>query len=452
MKKAISLITSITVAGSLIVFNANSLECSAVTAYTIVEEGIYALDDSSSVDYKVTDSGEVIISKYNGNAAEVKIPSEINGKKVETISGTAFRDCTEMTSVTIPDSVSRIAGGAFKGCTGLTSVTIPDSVPHIDDETFKDCTNLKSVTLPENIRYIGFNAFENCTELDTINIPENIEMILRDAFKNTKWYDDQPDGLVIAAHVLYKYKGAMPENTSVDIPEGVRVINFNAFENCANMTSVTIPEGVADIGSYAFKGCTGLTSLTIPGTVKMIGAAAFADCTGLTSLTINEGVENIQNAAFDGCTALNSVKLAKSIKIICSYAFRNCTSLTEVAIPEGVEAISNNAFTGCSNLAKVTIPKIKESTEGIDTIEKDVFLDCSPNLTIYGYKGTLAERYAKDNNIKFSALDPVTITTTTTKSNADSPKTGDRGAAGFAAIGIAAAAVFVISRKSIRSE
>ena len=106
----------------------------------------------------------------------------------------------------------------------------------------------------------------------------------------------------------------------------------------------------------------------------------------------------------------------------------------------------NNAFTGSTNLAKVTIPKIKESTEGIDTIEKEVFLDCSPNLTIYGYKGTLAERYAKDNNIKFSALDPV-VTTTTAKSNSNSPKTGDSGASAFAVIGIAAAAVLVLSRK-----
>ena len=112
----------------------------------------------------------------------------------------------------------------------------------------------------------------------------------------------------------------------------------------------------------------------------------------------------------------------------------------------------NNAFTGCSNLTKVTIPRIKEQNEGVDTIEKDVFLNCSKDLTIYGYKGTLAERYAKENGIKFSALDAAaaqkTTTTTaggkkastsTTKAKGDSPKTGDRGIGGFAAAGAAAA-------------
>ncbi|WP_303803716.1 leucine-rich repeat protein [Ruminococcus flavefaciens] len=248
MKKAISFIASIAVAGSLTVFNADSLECSAIRAITFVEDGTYDLGEDSSLNYKVTSEGEVYITGCQGTATEIVIPEEINGKKVNTIAGNAFRDHAELTSVTIPDGIADIAAGAFRGCSGLTSITIPDSIPHINGSTFKDCTNLKSVTLPENIRYIDFNAFENCTELDTINIPENIEMILSDAFKNTKWYDDQPDGLVIAAHVLYKYKGTMPENTSVDIPEGVRTINFNAFENCTNMTSVTIPEGVADIG------------------------------------------------------------------------------------------------------------------------------------------------------------------------------------------------------------
>ncbi|MBR6984913.1 MAG: leucine-rich repeat protein [Ruminococcus sp.] len=452
MKKVVSFIATIAFAGSLTAFNAVPLISSAIRAITFVEDGTYELGGDSSLEYKVTSDGEVYITGCQGTAPEVKIPSEINGKKVNTIASGAFRDHTELTSVTIPDSVTDIVGGAFQGCSGLTSVTIPDSIPYINDSTFKDCTHLKSVTLPENIRYIGFNAFENCTELDTINIPENIENVLHDAFKNTKWYDDQPDGLVIAAHVLYNYKGTMPENTSVEIPEGVRTIGFNAFEDCTNMTSVTIPEGVTDIGSYAFKGCTGLTSLTIPGDVKMIGAAAFADCTGLTSLTLDEGVENIQNAAFDGCTALNSLNLPKSLKIICSYAFSNCTSLTEVAIPEGVEYIMNNAFTGSSNLAKVTIPKIKEATEGIDTIENDVFLNCSPNMTIYGYKGTLAERYANDNGIRFSALDPDTTqktvtTTTAATSNTNSPKTGDSGIVGLEATGIAAAAVLIFSRK-----
>lgn len=136
----------------------------------------------------------------------------------------------------------------------------------------------------------------------------------------------------------------------------------------------------------------------------------------------------------------------QKVNIIANGAFRDCTNLTEVIIPDGTNYLMNNAFTGCANLNKVTIPK------SIETFEEDVFLNCGKNLTIYGYRGTLAENYAKDNGFKFFALDVDTTqknvtNTTASNSNSDSPKTGDNGIFAFAVIGVAAVLFLSASRK-----
>ena len=143
-----------------------------------------------------------------------------------------------------------------------------------------------------------------------------------------------------------------------------------------NIKSVVIEKGVTSIGDDAFLGCTGLTSVTIPDSVTSIGESAFEDCTGLTSVTIGNSVNSIGKYAFYGCTGLTSVTIGNSVTSIGDRAFYKCTGLTSVTIPDSVTSIGEKAL-GYSEYKKVD------------------------NFTIYGVKGSAAEKYANYNGFKF---------------------------------------------------
>ena len=281
-----------------------------------------------------------------------------------------------------------------------------------------------SVTIPESFTYngvtyrvtsIGNWAFENCSGLTSITIPNSVTSIGTDAFYGTAWYNNQPEGLVYAGLVAYKYKGTMPANTSIRIKEGTLSIGDYAFQSCSGLTSVTIPNSVTSIGDYAFSYCYGLTSVTIGNSVTSIGDYAFNNCSGLTSVTIPNSVTSIGNSAFYGCyiekkdfinnssldAAANSywgativdsrnngfvikdgtllkytgndvsVTIPNSVTSIGNDAFNNCSGLTSVTIPNSVTSIGNDAFSYCSGLTSVTIPN------SVTSIGERAFIFCS---------------------------------------------------------------------------
>ena len=151
-----------------------------------------------------------------------------------------------------------------------------------------------------------------------------------EAFDGTKWYDNQPDGVVYAGKVLYAYKGTMPSNTKIDIKEGTTEITPTAFYGCSGLTSLTIPNSVTSIGAATFYGCSGLTSLTIPNSVTSIGINAFSGCLGLTSITIPNSVTSIEYRIFYGCSGLTSVTIPNSVTSIGFEAFAYCSGLTSI--------------------------------------------------------------------------------------------------------------------------
>ncbi len=319
---------------------------------------------------------------------------------VTTIGSGAFEDCTGLTSIEIPNSVTTIEGYAFRDCTGLTSVTIPNSVTSIGFDAFIGCTGLTSITIPNSVTTIGDNAFEGCTDLTSITIGNSVTTIGSGAFYNTAWYNNQPDGLVYAGKVLYKYKGTMPQNTSIIIKDGTLGIGEYAFCDCTGLTSVTIPNSVTTIGDWVFEYCTGLTSIEIPSSVTTIGSGAFWGCTGLTSIeipsnvttigdwafcgcssltsvTIPNSVTTIGHFVFSGCTGLTSATIPNSVTTIGEYAFDRCTGLTSVTIPNSVTTIGDWAFCNCTGLTSVTIPN------SVTTIEHDAFSGCTGLTSIY---------------------------------------------------------------------
>ena len=135
-----------------------------------------------AVSYRGNDFGSYL-NEYSGN---VVIPKSVtyNGKSysVTSIGNWAFRNCSGLTSVTIPNSVTSIGKSAFQYCYGLTSVTIPNSVTSIGGEAFYSCSGLTSVTIPNSVTSIGQYAFRNCSGLTSVTIPNSVTSIGANAF------------------------------------------------------------------------------------------------------------------------------------------------------------------------------------------------------------------------------------------------------------------------------
>ena len=147
--------------------------------------------------------------KYKGN---IVIPEKVNYNgvlyTVTSIGDSAFYNCPDLTSITIPNSVTKIEYEAFAFCRGLTSITIPNSVTEIGDRAFQGCTGLTSITIPNSVTSIGHYAFHGCTGL-----------------------------------------------TSITIPNSVTEIGYYAFQDCTGLTSITIPNSVTSIRGSAFSYC-----------------------------------------------------------------------------------------------------------------------------------------------------------------------------------------------------
>ena len=203
------------------------------------------------------------------------------------VAGNLYLNGELVTNLVVPTGVQIIKFSAFDGCTSLTTLTIPGSVSVIETRAFSYCNNLTTVVLEEGVTVIDEWAFEGSNRLSSITIPDSATNIGHDAFYGTSWYNNQPNGLVYAGKVAFKYKGTMPNNTSIVINEGTLIITEWAFKGCTNLTSGTIPDSVTSIGDSAFEGCTGLASITIPDSVTSIGARAFSGCTSLTYIKFN---------------------------------------------------------------------------------------------------------------------------------------------------------------------
>jgi len=184
------------------------------------------------------------------------------GEGVESIGNYAFQNCSSLAALTIPNSVVKIGSYAFYYCSGLNSVQIGDGVTTIGDCTFQSCTNLNSVCFGTNVKSIGNDAFSGCENLSDINLPDGVEAIGMNAFTGTAWFEAQPEGLVYAGKVAYRYKGIMPNETEIVLEDGTRAIATSAFNGCSGLVAVTIPESVSCIGLNAFSSCTNLIKVT----------------------------------------------------------------------------------------------------------------------------------------------------------------------------------------------
>ena len=350
-----------------------------------VEEVDKLLPTLDKINLKLSDNGAyfIVSSAISKNIrGEVIIPSTYGSLPVSSIDDYAFEDCSFLTSITIPDSITSIKRYAFSGCSSLTSITIPNSVTTIGEYSFYDCSSLTSITIPDSITSIKRYAFSGCSSLTSITIPNSVTTIGEYSF-----YD-------------------CSSLTSITISNSVTSIEYGAFSGCSSLTSVTIPNSVTEIGGWIFSNCSSLvqinvistnkhyssvegvlydkdkkvlicypigkqdTFFTIPNSVTSIDSCAF-DCSSLTSITIPNSVTTIGYHAFRGCSSLTSITIPNSVILIDNGAFYNCSSLTSITIPNSVISIGEYTFYGCSSLESVAIGS------GVSSIGDRAFLSCS---------------------------------------------------------------------------
>ena len=356
---------------------------------------------------KVTVSGYLAGYKFYENTAEgVSMQFVVN--EDESSCSVYYINKSTTGTVTIPEyarglKVTGINANAFKECENLSAVIIPNGITKINNMAFYGCKSLKSIVFPSTLTYIGEKCFGLCDAIESVSGFSNVEYIGKHAFYDTAWFKNLSDGVIIIGKVFYAYKGYIPKDYILQIPDGIVMISEDAIRSGASNCDLIIPKSVTTIGhsddgwgcwsggcmksitidpenpvydsrdgcsaiiekststllaasnstteipfsvkaisTYAFHNYKGL-SISIPGNVIKIGKSAF-NSSSLQSIDIGSGVKEMENNPFSSCYYLNNI----SVSPYNSYydSRDNCNAI--------IEKSSNKLITGCQ---KTVIPE-----------------------------------------------------------------------------------------------
>ena len=361
---------------------------------------------------------------YAAFAGCARIEEIVIPETVTEIGPQAFYACNRLKKVNIPEGIKTIPAECFR-CTPLEEIVIPDGVEEIGDsafqceyKTFSDGDErvyhidsaLSTVIIPESVKVIGKQAFYGRENLVNFTFPNSVEELHEYAFHETAWYQAQPDGMIFLDKFLYVYKGELPENSEIAIPEkvqgivgyafegkanlikvvippGIKLIGTNIFANCPNLKEVILSEGLEELPNMIFYEATSLKSITIPGSVSVIGAGAFQK-SGLESIHIPGSVKTIERYAFDKCKTLHTVYMEEGVESLGEGAFLNCPNLVNIHLPSTLKNIVGWIFSSCG-AEMIVIPA---------TVERIIFLGKCENLKSIYYEGTvdLWNKYTED--------------------------------------------------------
>ncbi len=336
--------------------------------------------------YEIVDGGAVITDIYWGVSGEVVIPDNLGGYNVTGIGELAFAYVSGITSVTIPEGITSIGRQAFFSCDILSEVYISSTVTSISEGAFAGCMALSSLNVNSDNQYFS-----------------STDGVL---------YNGDTSKLIICPGAI---------SGAITIPASVISIADDVFSSCFALENINVAEDNQNYksvdGVLYDKEATKIIkcptqkngSVTIPSTVTTVTQGAFQYCSKITELVISDGVKGIGNWAFSYCTGLKTVTIPQSVTIIGALAFSGCEGLTEVILSEGLITIGAEAFKGCNKLKSITVPKSVTQIEA-ECIGLDDKYENIAGFTIYGYEGSAAESYAKQNGFEFVDIGKPQIT------------------------------------------
>eukprot|EP00980_Cylindrotheca_fusiformis_P005997 scaffold1284_cov108-Cylindrotheca_fusiformis.AAC.11 len=298
---------------------------------------------------------------YTSKTKETSIPRKTLthlrvDSSVTVIPERTFHWCTALVQVQLPDTLTRIERFAFSCCSNLRCVQFvsPDYsvvetscfnqnledgvllfpkrvVLQVDDCAFSFCDGLRKVVVCSISTKLG--KVRNCSGLLSIELPEGLQVIETSSF------------------------GTLISLTMVKIPSSVIKIGSYNFFACRSLRSVDLPHGLLEIEDNNFWRCDSIETLHIPATVSSIGKSTFASCIGLKHIKLPPTLERIEENFCSGCERLEFVEIPKTVKRIDRDAFSYCSSLSHVRIPSSVESMGCGAFSGCSSMISIELPE-----------------------------------------------------------------------------------------------
>lgn len=338
----------------------------------------YAADktyDINGILYSVVDEskGTAMVYEAKDNetlSGDIVIPEKVtlDGKEytVTEIDGTAFKDCTKITSMTLPSTLTEIGGQAFNGCRAMKSCNLQDTkITALNTSMFLYCNSLETITIPATVTSYGINPFMETLALKEIKVAEGCPSLT------------SIDGVLFS--VSKKTLVAFPAGKTTDytVPEGTDTIGNSAFCMARKLRNVKFPESVIYMDNSAFLRADSLQLIEVPKNVKRLGSSTFAECkvakgdivipntctyvstkafyyTSINSLVIPASIGSVPNYIAQYCVKLRKVELEDGLTMIGSGAFHTC-AISEINIPNSVTRIKDTAFEGSTLLKKITI-------------------------------------------------------------------------------------------------
>eukprot|EP00980_Cylindrotheca_fusiformis_P005839 scaffold1228_cov119-Cylindrotheca_fusiformis.AAC.6 len=297
---------------------------------------------------------------YTSETKDADIPKEtLTHLRVDSsatqIPDEAFSRCDALLQAQVPETLTRIGKRAFDGCSKLKrfqfvsrndetvlmdpnledgTIVFPESTTlQVDEYAFSSCNSLRNVIVRSNSTKLGRAVFIDCHALVSVELPQGLRVIEMSLFA----------GCISL--------------TKVNIPSSVIQISRNVFTECRSLTTFDLPHGLLEIGNWAMALCESIQTLHIPTTVATIGENAFERCKRLRIIKLPPTLERIENFTFLGCEWLEHIEIPPTVSFIGQGAFRGCRSLSHLRIPQRVEYIMQWGLENCSNLISIELPE-----------------------------------------------------------------------------------------------
>ena len=209
-------------------------------------------------------TAKVLKNNYEGKIVIPQMESyKGNEFQVTSLEDSCFKNCSNLTSITLPKGITSLGEYCFSGCNSLTSITLPEGITSLGRRCFFSCSSLTSITLPEGITSLRNHCFHGCSSLTSITLPKGITSL-----KDCCFYD-------------------CTSLTSITLPEGITSLGECCFSGCSSLTNITLPEGITSLMDCCFRGCTRLTNISFPSSLKKLYNSIFEYATQNKRIIIN---------------------------------------------------------------------------------------------------------------------------------------------------------------------